>query len=154
MGHGEAILEWREDAPEGDRSDATVGRRRSVHPCAAASPRLPDPERLRGPDISFVSAERIQSTGGEPDRGWFRLVPDLVVEIDSPRRRPVIEQRRIQDYLEAGVRLLWVIHAATRSATVYDTQGGVRLVREDGSLEGADVLPGLHVTLAEMFRTD
>jgi Uma2 family endonuclease len=78
-------------------------------PCAAASPRLPDPERLRGPDISFVSAERIQSTGGEPDRGWFRLVPDVVVEIDSPRRRPVIEQRRIQDYLEAGVRLRWVL---------------------------------------------
>ena len=113
-----------------------------------------DPERLRGPDVSFVSAERIRSSGGEPDRGWFRLVPDLVVEIDSPGRRPVIGQRRIQDYLEAGVRLLWVIHAATRSATVYDTHGGVRLVREDGSLDGEDVLPGLHVTLAELFRTD
>jgi hypothetical protein len=47
-----------------------------------------------------------------------------------------------------------VIHAATRSATVYDTHGAVRLVREDGSLDGEDVLPGLHVTLAELFRTD
>lgn len=113
-----------------------------------------DPERLRGPDVSFVGDDRIRSSGGEPERGWYRLVPDLVVEIDSPGRRPAIEQRRIQDYLEAGVRLLWVIHTATRSATVYNGDGTVRLVREDGSLEGEDVLPGLHILLAELFHSD
>jgi Uma2 family endonuclease len=113
-----------------------------------------DPERLRGPDATFVSEERLRAAGGEPERGWYRLVPDLVVEIDSPGRRPAIEQRRIQDYLEAGVRLLWVIHTATRSATVYSRDGAARLVREDGSLDGEDVLPGLHVKLSELFRTD
>jgi Uma2 family endonuclease len=96
----------------------------------------------------------LRASGGEPERGWYRLVPDLVVEIDSPERRPVIEQRRIQDYLETGVRLLWVIHTATRSATVYKADGTVRLVREDGQLAGDDVLPGLRVDLTEAFRTD
>jgi Uma2 family endonuclease len=94
-----------------------------------------DPERLRGPDATFVSEPLLRASGGEPEGGWYRLVPDLVVEIDSPGRRPAIEQRRIQDYLEAGVRLLWVIHTATRSATVYSEDGTVRLVREDGSLD-------------------
>lgn len=56
--------------------------------------------------------------------------------------------------MEAGVRLLWVIHAETRSATVYDEDGTVRLVREDGSLDGAGVLPGLNISLAQLFRTD
>jgi Uma2 family endonuclease len=113
-----------------------------------------DPERLRGPDVSFVSSERIRSSGGEPGRGWFRLVPDLVVEVDSPGRRPVMEQRRIQDYLDAGVRALWVIHAATGSATIYDHSGGVRLVRDDGWLDAGDVLPGLRISLAELFHPD
>jgi Uma2 family endonuclease len=113
-----------------------------------------DPERLRGPDATFVSEERLRASGGEPARGWYRLVPDLVVEIDSPGRRPAIEQRRIQDYLQAGVRLLWVIHTATRSATVYRDDGTLQLVREDGQLAGDDVLPGLRIDLAELFRTD
>ena len=113
-----------------------------------------DPERLRGPDVTFVSEERMRASGGEPARGWYRLVPDLVVEVDSPGRRPAIEQRRIQDYLDAGVRLLWVIHTATRSATVYTAAGDVRLVRDDGQLDGDDVLPGLRIDLTEVFRTD
>jgi Uma2 family endonuclease len=113
-----------------------------------------DPERLRGPDVSFVSQQRIRSAGGEPEHGWFRLVPDLVVEIDSPGRRPPIEQRRIQDYMEAGVGLIWVIHAATRSATVYRADGGVRRVVEDGVLDGGDALPGLRVSLASLFLSD
>lgn len=113
-----------------------------------------DPERLRGPDATFVSADRIRASGGEPSRGWYRLVPDLVVEIDSPGRRPAIEQRRIQDYLEAGVRLLWVIHTATRSATVYREDGTVHLVHESGHLAGEDVLPGLRIDLIELFGSD
>lgn len=113
-----------------------------------------DPERLRGPDVSFVSDERIRSSGGEPEHGGFRLVPDLVVEIDSPGRRPAIEQRRIRDYLDAGVRLLWVIHTATRSATVYDADGNARVVREGGSLDGGSVLPGLQLSFADLFQPD
>jgi Uma2 family endonuclease len=60
----------------------------------------------------------------------------------------------IQDYLEAGVRVLWVIHTATRSASVYSEVGTVRLVREDGSLDGDDLLPGLRINLTELFRND
>jgi Uma2 family endonuclease len=50
------------------------------------------------------------------------------------------------------VRLLWVIHTSTRSATVYSDDGTIRLVREDGSLDGDDVLPGLRIPVAELFQ--
>ena len=110
-----------------------------------------DPERLRGPDVSFVSAERLRVAGGEPETGWFRLVPDLVVEVDSPGRRPALEQQRIQDYLDAGVRLLWLIHVETQSATVYRSDGTARLVRADEALDGEAVLPGLRVPVANLF---
>src|SRR5262245_57460493 len=43
-----------------------------------------DRERTRAPDVSFVSASTLERHGGEPEHGWFRLVPDLVIEIDSP----------------------------------------------------------------------
>jgi Uma2 family endonuclease len=119
--------------------------------CVLDLPR--DPERLRGPDVSFMSDERLRRAGGEPDRGWFRVAPDLVIEIDSPGRRPSIEQRRIQDYLDAGVTLLWVIHTATRSATAYNRDGTARLVRESEALDGEPVLPGFRLPLADLFRS-
>lgn len=110
-----------------------------------------DPERLRGPDVSYVSEETLQARGGEPKKGWFRLVPDLVVEVDSPERRPPVEQQRIQDYLDAGVRLLWIIHTDARSATVYYADGSARLLRASEALEGDPVLPGFRLPLSALL---
>jgi Uma2 family endonuclease len=117
--------------------------------CVLDLPR--DPERLRGPDVSYMSDASLRRAGAEPVRGWYRVAPDLVVEVDSPGRRPAIEQRRIQDYLDAGVALLWVIHTATRTATAYDRDGAARLVRESEALDGEPVLPGFRLPLAELF---
>lgn len=110
-----------------------------------------DPERLRGPDLCYLGSDTLQQGGGEPDRGWFRLAPDLVIEIDSPERRPAVEQRRIQDYLDAGVEVLWVVHTLARSATIYRPDGSARLIRAGEALRAESVLPGLEVPLAKLF---
>ena len=112
-----------------------------------------DPRRLRGPDVAFVSEQTLRKHGDAGPR-FARFVPELAIEIDVSSGRKPGGQQRIRDYLEAGVRLLWVIHTATRSATVYRDDGTLQLVREDGQLAGDDVLPGLRIDLAELFRTD
>jgi Uma2 family endonuclease len=109
-----------------------------------------DRERLRGPDVSFVSKEKLDGHGGEPAKGFFRLVPDFVVEVDSPDNSGNL-QARIHDYLDAGVTLLWVIHLTTHSATVYHRDGSARLVRGTDSLDGAELLPGFTLPLTELF---
>lgn len=110
-----------------------------------------DPERLRGPDVSFVSNESIAAVGGEPTQGFFHGAPDLAIEIESPNRPPALQQR-IHDYLDAGTRLVWVIHSLTHSATVYHPDGTARLLRETDVLDGEDVLPGLQIRLDELFQ--
>lgn len=110
-----------------------------------------DPERLRVPDVSYVSEATLRARGGEPARGWFRLVADLVIEIDSPGRQPAIERQRIQDYMEAGVRLIWIIHTDQRSVTVYHADGSRRLLRAHDELDGDAVLPGFRLPLARLF---
>lgn len=112
-----------------------------------------DPERMRGPDVSYVSEARLQRYGGEPEHGWARFVPDLAIEIDSPGRRPRIEKQRIQDWLDAGVRLLWVVHTKTRTATVCHPEGSARVLQEDEAFDGEDVLPGFTLPLSKLFRT-
>jgi Uma2 family endonuclease len=110
-----------------------------------------DPARRRAPDLSYVSRATLNRHGGEPETGFFHFAPDLAVEIDSPGRRPAMEQERIQDYMDAGVRLLWVIHTSTRSATVYRPDGSARVARAHEALEGEEVLPGLRLELATLF---
>ena len=110
-----------------------------------------DPERVRGPDISFVSEANLRAHGGAPRRGWLRLVPELVVEVDSPGRRPRVERERIRNYIDVGVRLLWVVHTASRTATVYRPGAAPIELGAGDALEGGDVLPGLSVPLDDVF---
>jgi Uma2 family endonuclease len=126
----------------------------NVYPEAGYVLRLArDPERLRSPDVSFMTEATLRRGGGERERGWSHIVPDLVVEVDSPNRQPSIERARIRDYLEVGVRLIWVIHTETGSASVYRADGSVRDVRVDDALDGEDLLPGFRLPLADLLST-
>lgn len=111
-----------------------------------------DPDRLRGPDLAFVSHTTLDAAGGEPERGFFRGVPDLAIEIESPSDRKPGTRRRAAEYLEAGVTLVWTIHPQTRTAIVYRSHGSIRLLRAEESLDGEIVLPGFRLALAELFE--
>jgi len=63
-----------------------------------------DPERVRGPDVAFVSSQR--RPGGRLPQGFLSGPPDLVVEVLSPSDNPVDVQQKVRDYLDAGARLV------------------------------------------------
>jgi len=112
--------------------------------------RLPtDPERVRGPDLAFISSSRLPE-GGLPE-GYLEGAPDLAVEVLSPSDNPVDIQQKVRDFLETGARLVWVIAPKARTATVYRADGSARLLRDQEVLEGEEVLPGLAISLAEVF---
>ena len=108
-----------------------------------------DPRRTRAPDVSFISNARLQRSG-KSARGFVLGVPDLAVEVESAER-PKKLQQRIQDYLDAGTPLVWVIHSETNAATVYRHDRSARLLVESDVLDGEDVLPGLQIPLRELF---
>ncbi len=109
-----------------------------------------DPERVRAPDVAFVSTQMLPE--GRLPEGFLQGAPDLAVEVLSPSDNPVDVQQKVRDYLEGGGRLVWVIAPPARTITVYRADGSARLVREPESLEGEDVLPGLTIRLAELFQ--
>jgi Uma2 family endonuclease len=81
----------------------------------------------------------------------FRCVPDLAVEVDLTSGRKPGGQQRVLDYLEAGVPLVWVIDPRSRSAMVYRPDGSAELIRPEGALDGAEVVPGFRLELASLF---
>jgi Uma2 family endonuclease len=108
-----------------------------------------DPERVRAPDVAFVSRQRLPASG--LPEGFFIGAPDLAVEVLSPTDNPVEVQQKIRDYLEAGTRLVWLFAPRPKTVTVYRPDGSAQLLREHEALSGEDVLPGLTVPLAEIF---
>jgi Uma2 family endonuclease len=111
-----------------------------------------DRERLRAPDWAYFSWEKLEQAGNDQ---IFKVLPDLAIEIFSPtnQRKPGDFQRRIRDYLDVGVGLLWVIYPDAKYAMVHRPDGSARMVRETESLDGEDVLPGFKLDLGELFRT-
>ena len=108
-----------------------------------------DRDRVRGPDVAFVSTARLPE--GRLPEGFIRGAPDLAVEVLSPSDSPMDVQQKVRDYLEAGARLVWVIAPAARAATIYRADGSARLLRDGDHLDGEDVLPGLAIPLTELF---
>ena len=108
-----------------------------------------DPDVVRIPDASFISREHIP-TGGIPE-GYIPFAPDLAVEIVSPGDRAVEVYGKVREYLEAGVRLVWVLWPKYRSISVHAAGGVTRELGPDDELDGGDVLPGVRVRVGELF---
>ena len=69
----------------------------------------------------------------------------------DPKDLPHEVLAKVEEYLRAGVRLVWIIDPNTRSAEVLRADGSVSRLREGDTLEGEDVLPGFRCLLAELF---
>jgi len=107
-----------------------------------------DPDTVRAPDLAFVDRARVAQI---PPRGYAAMAPDLVAEILSPDDRPGELLAKVGEWLDAGVRLVWVIDPERRVATAYDANGDVATVASDSSVSGEPVLPGFSFRLAELF---
>jgi Uma2 family endonuclease len=109
------------------------------------------PDTVRAPDAAFVRSERLPPEGLDNEAGYFELAPDLAAEVLSKSDTAYELGEKIGDYLEAGVRLVWVIDPKNRTATVHDASRVSRTLREIDTLDGGDVLPGFAVPVAELF---
>jgi Uma2 family endonuclease len=107
-----------------------------------------DPDTVRGPDVAFWSKERLPTP---PAEGYPSVAPDLVVEVLSPSDLFPRVLRKVQQYLKAGVRMVWVLVPEDRSVTVCRPGEEQRILSENETLDGADVLPGFTCPVAELF---
>ena len=108
-----------------------------------------DPDSVLGADIAFVSKERLK--GAEDADKFFPFAPDLAVEVLSPDNRAGELREKIALYFSAGSRMVWVVNPKRRTVAVYSSPHEVRVLGEQDTLEGGDVLPGFGYELSELF---
>ncbi len=108
------------------------------------------PRQVRIPDVSFIGWERFPN--GRPLQVAIpSIAPDLAVEVISPGNTAGEMQRRLRDYFEAGVRLVWYVDPKSRSVTVYAGVDQSTVLSAENTLDGGDVLPGFELPLVELF---
>ncbi|SRR6266571_2674830 len=104
---------------------------------------------VRSPDACFVAAGRF-ADDRLPD-GFADVAPDLAVEVISPGDRPRHVLDKVGEYLEAGVRLVWVIDPKRQRAVAYRSMSEVRELGPADELDGEDVLPGFRCRLSDIL---
>lgn len=108
------------------------------------------PGLVRIPDVSFISWGRLP--GGEsPKEPVPDLAPDLAVEVLSEGNTPAEMRRKVGEYFDAGVRLVWLIDPRKRTAHVYTSPTDSVEVRADQALDGGEILPGFSVGLGDLL---
>jgi len=96
----------------------------------------------RSPDAAWVELSRWQALTPEQRRKFPPIAPDFVIELRSPTDDLELLQAKMQEYMDAGVRLGWMLNPQDQQVAMY-RQGQPQEVRPlPTELSGEDVLPG------------
>jgi Uma2 family endonuclease len=107
-----------------------------------------DPDTVRGPDIAFFDDVRPYD---QLNPKWCEGAPVLAVEVLSPNDRIGKVTRRINEFLRAGTRLVWLLDPDARDVTVYRPGQNPQVFEANQELTGEDVLPDFRCPVAEFF---
>ncbi len=115
---------------------------------------LPNSAR-RSPDVSWIKLERWNSLTLKEKQGFPPLAPDFVIELVSPsdikNQRYEDLQAKMQEYLDNGVKLGWLIEPSAKTVEIYRVGQQVEILNNPQTLSGEDVLPGFILDLSEIF---
>jgi Uma2 family endonuclease len=106
-----------------------------------------DRTTVRSPDAAVVRRDRL----AEPPDSFVPLAPDLAVEVLSPSDRIADALAKIAMYLDAGVRLVWLVDPADQTVTIFRPETTPSKLAADDTLDGGDVLPDFRVPVVEIF---
>lgn len=108
------------------------------------------PEQVRIPDVSYISWNRLKGSGF-PENPVPLMVPDLAVEIISKSNTPQEMKRKLDEYFEADVQLVWYLYPQQHQVNVFASATDVTTLSKSDTLTGGDLLPGLSIELQGFF---
>ncbi len=109
-----------------------------------------NPDTVRAPDASFVSAARVKKAGKV--KGFFPGAPDLAVEVVSPGDTAEEVQEKIEEYFNAGTLLVWIMYPQTQKVVVFKSARESVVLGVGDRLEGGEVVVGFTCLVEELFE--
>jgi len=108
------------------------------------------PDRLVGPDAAFIAQKSLPARC--TPEGYLETIPELVVEIRSKNDTAADLVQKAEDYLKAGVELVWIVDPQQRTVAIHRRVGEVQTPGEPETLTAEPVIPGFSLPLARLFE--
>jgi Uma2 family endonuclease len=105
-----------------------------------------NPDRLVGADAAFIANRSLPLRRSV--EGYLETIPDLAVEVRSKNDSWAAVKRKVEDYLKAGVRVVWVADPESRTVTEYRANTEPRVYQESDTLSVEDIIPGFQLSVA------
>jgi len=105
----------------------------------------------RSPDASWVRIDRWEALTSAEQEAFPPLCPDFVVELRSPTDNLKKLQAKMQEYIEQGAQLGWLIDPKTKQVEIYRLGQDKEVLSQPTTLSGEDVLPGFVLDLRPVF---
>lgn len=96
----------------------------------------------RSPDAAWVSWERWHQLTLEQQKKFPPICPDFVIELRSESDTLEPLQQKMQEYINNGLRLGWLINPQDQQVEIYKTEQPKRVLQNPNQVDGEDVLPG------------
>ncbi len=96
----------------------------------------------RSPDVAWVKSDRWESLTLEEQEKFPPLCPDFVIELRSRTDSLNQLQEKMQEYLNSGLQLGWLINPQSQQVEIYRPNQAVEIVQLPATLSGERVLPG------------
>lgn len=107
------------------------------------------------PDASWVSNQRWEAlTKSQQQEEFSPLCPDFVIELRSSSDTLKKLREKMQEYLDNGVRLGWLIDSKTQQVEIYRPGQDVEILNTPSNVSGEDVLPGFVLNLNKVWWTE
>lgn len=99
----------------------------------------------RSPDAAWVKLARWEALTSEQRKKFPPLVPDFAIELRSETDRLKILQEKMEEYINNGLRLGWLINPHDANVEIYRSQQAVEIISMPAIIDGEDVLPGFEL---------
>lgn len=132
------LWNWHEQYQSGQAFDSSTGFK------------LPN-GATRSPDACWISQYRWDALPAKQQRGFVPLCPDFVIELRSPTDDIEDTREKMQEYIDNGARLGWLIDPETRTVEIYEPGEEVEILYNPERVSGEPILPGFLLNMKRVW---
>jgi Uma2 family endonuclease len=111
----------------------------------------------RMPEIMYISKDkysRFLTESAQIKTEGHVCVPQLAIDVMTRLNFYTRVQKRVHEYLEDGVQLVWIVNPIQFKVMVYTSQTHhANILSSDDALDGQDILPGFTLPISDLFKT-
>jgi Uma2 family endonuclease len=105
----------------------------------------------KAPDAAWIRKVRLEQFSPEERKKFLPIAPDFVIELRSASDNLTEQQAEMEEWIENGVRLAWLIDTKTKRVHIYRPNSNAEVLENPSRVSAQDILPGFELDVTEIW---